>query len=81
MNINNTRNVISNSNTWGSIYNKLIREFLRITPHADEYLNIEQLTEYMEISDPDRLQPSSNVMSHTIYSVLRDHHQPPLLIQ
>ena len=52
ININNTQNVISNSNTWESIYNKLIsREFLRITPHADEYLNIEQLTEYMEISD------------------------------
>ena len=58
MNINNTRNVISNSNTWGSIYNKLIREFLRITPHAN--LNIEQLIEYMEISDPGRIEPSPN---------------------
>ena len=52
MNINNTKNIISNSNTWEDIYNKLIREFLRITPHAEEYLNLEQLTEYMEISDP-----------------------------
>ena len=33
---------------------------MRITPHAEEYLNMEQLSEYMEISDPDRVQPSSN---------------------
>ena len=41
MNFNNTLNIISNSNTWENIYNKLIREFLRITPHAEEYLNME----------------------------------------
>ena len=49
MNINNTQKIISNSNTWENSYNKLIREFLRITPHAEEYLNMEQLTEYMKI--------------------------------
>ena len=27
MNIKNTQNVISNSNTWENIYNKLIRDF------------------------------------------------------
>ena len=60
MNINSTRNVISNSDTRVGIYNKLVNDFIRITPHAEEYLNTEQLSVYMEISDPDRTQPSYN---------------------
>ena len=58
MNVNNAQSIISNSNTWERINNKLIRECLRITPHAEKYLNMEQLTEYMEILDPDRVQPN-----------------------
>ena len=60
MNINNTRNVISNSDKWGKTFNKLIDDFIRITPHAEEYLNTEQLSVYMEISDPERTQASYN---------------------
>ena len=56
MNINNTKNVISSSNTWEGIYNQLVDDFLRITPHAEEYLTMDQLIEYMEISDHDRIQ-------------------------
>ena len=60
MNINNTKNVISNSDTLAGIYNKLVNDFIRITPPAKDYLNTEQLSVYMEISDPDRTQPSYN---------------------
>ena len=49
MNIHNTKNVISSSNTCERIYNRLVDDFLRITPHTEEYLAMEQLTEYMEI--------------------------------
>ena len=48
ININNTRNVISNSDTWAGIYNKLYNDFIRIAPHAEEYLNTEQLSVYIE---------------------------------
>ena len=60
MNINNTKNVTSSSDTWEGIYNQLVYDFLRTTPHAKEYLTMEQLTKYMKISDRDRIQPSSN---------------------
>ena len=60
MNINNTKNVISDSDTWAGIYNRLVKDFIRITPHAEDNLNTDQLSVYMEISDPDRIQPSYN---------------------
>ena len=72
MNINNTKNVISNSDTWAGIYNRLVNNFIRITPHVKDYRNTEQLSVYMEISDPERIQPSYNdkrfMRHHTIYN-------------
>ena len=41
MNINNTKNVISSSDTWERIYNRFVNDFFRITPHAEEYLTME----------------------------------------
>ena len=62
-------NVIDSSDTWESIYN--ILDFIRITPHAEESLIMEQLTEYMEISDPDRILPSLNDGGLCEYDILR----------
>ena len=68
-----TKNVISNSDTRTGINNILVNDFIRITRHAEDYLNTEQFSVYTEISDPDRTQPSYNdgdcVKHHTIYSV------------
>ena len=74
MNINNVRNVISSFNTWVGIYNRLVNDFIRITPHAEEYLTTEQLTVYMEITDPDRILPSSNGrrFCEAPYDILRE---------
>ena len=37
----------------------LQHDFIRITLDAEKYLSMEQIGEYMEISDPDRILPSS----------------------
>ena len=81
MNINNTQNIISNSNTWGSIYNKLIREFLRITPHTEDYLDVDLIAEQTLIGYNLPSMTRDYACYHTIYSVLGLHNKPPLLIQ
>ena len=77
MNINNTKQLISNSDKWAGIYNRFVQNHSSCRRIPDNRT--------IEISDLDRIQPAimpgDFVRHHTIYSVLSCLQQPPILIQ